>query len=157
MTATRASRPTTIYVLVGCLLFLSLGAFMGGISFLVDPTGAILGVPMSWLKGSPFPDFIIPGLFLLVVFAIAPLIISYGLLARPEWPLLGAVTAATREHWAWTGAVVVSVLLIVFEVVEYFSIQYFFFLQPVMAALALIMLALAFRPVVRKHYAAGAA
>lgn len=41
------------------------GALFGGYGLLSDAEG--LGARQSWLQGSPFPDYTIPGLFLLIV------------------------------------------------------------------------------------------
>ena len=46
-------------------LIVGLGALYGGFGLLTDPEG--MGAKQSWLDGSVFPDFTIPGLFLLVV------------------------------------------------------------------------------------------
>jgi hypothetical protein len=42
------------------------GALFGGYGLLTDPVG--LGVKHAWLDGTPFPDYTVPGVVLLVVF-----------------------------------------------------------------------------------------
>lgn len=65
------------------ILSLSLGSFQaliglsavaGGIGLVMDPTGASLGMSSDWLRGSPFPSFLIPGLFLLGVNGVGTLV-----------------------------------------------------------------------------------
>lgn len=56
-----------VSIILGILqLFISLGALAGGYGFIADPTGASLGMPLSFLDGSPFKDFLIPGIILFI-------------------------------------------------------------------------------------------
>lgn len=48
-------------------VLIGLGAVAGGLGLILDPTGASLGLPAEWLSGSPFPDYLIPGIVLLGV------------------------------------------------------------------------------------------
>jgi len=57
-------------VRISALLLLSingLGALYGGISFIADPTGASMQMPLSYLEHSPFSSYLIPGIVLLLV------------------------------------------------------------------------------------------
>lgn len=71
-----ASRPLT-YGLVGLLLFQGLSGLAGGYGLVADPSGAALGLPLEWLAGSPFSTYLIPGLILLLVLGVGPLIGAY--------------------------------------------------------------------------------
>ena len=42
-------------------------------------------MPLSMLEGSPFKDYLIPGLILLVVLGLFPLVVLYGLVRRRRW------------------------------------------------------------------------
>jgi hypothetical protein len=66
-------------------IFVGIGAVPAGIALIGNPTGATLGMDQAWLAGSPFKDFLIPGLFLLVVNGFAQLI--SGVLAWRRHPL----------------------------------------------------------------------
>ncbi len=46
--------------------FLGVTAMMGGIPLILDPSGGILHMPLGLLEHSPFHDFLIPGIILLV-------------------------------------------------------------------------------------------
>ena len=48
-------------------LFIGLGAVAGGLGLVLEPDGSNLGMPLSMLEHSPFSDFLIPGLVLLLV------------------------------------------------------------------------------------------
>ena len=74
------AHPTAVrYSLAGLLAFGALNALGGGYYGL---TGAV-GVPTEWLEGSPFSDYFIPSLILLVVvggsFVIAAIVVFAGL------------------------------------------------------------------------------
>jgi hypothetical protein len=60
----------SLRLLLDCLAFLGLSATFGGIVLVVNPTGGLLGMPISLLRFSPFDDFLIPGLILGIVFGI---------------------------------------------------------------------------------------
>jgi len=59
------------------LLFVGIGATAGGLGALLDPSGESMGVPLSLLEPSPFEDFLIPAIFLLIVNGIGSLVASY--------------------------------------------------------------------------------
>ena len=73
------------------------GAVFGGYGLLSDAEG--LGARQSWLAGSPFPDYTIPGLVLLVV-------IGGGMLTA------AAVTVRARRHAAAAAFGMAPVLLL---------------------------------------------
>ena len=48
-------------------LFVGLNGVIGGIMLCLDPSGAAMGFSVDLLDGTPFSDFLIPGLTLLLV------------------------------------------------------------------------------------------
>lgn len=48
-----------IFIVVG------IGAVVGGLGVILDPSGKNMGVSVDLLKGSPFDNYLIPGIFLL--------------------------------------------------------------------------------------------
>ena len=68
----------------------------GGYSLLSDAEG--LGAKQAWLEGSVFPDYTVPGLFLLVV-------IGGGMLAA------ATVTILAPAYAAWAAAIMAAVLV----------------------------------------------
>jgi hypothetical protein len=57
------------------------GAIGGGAGLVQDPVNNI-GMPLSVLDGSPFKDYLIPGLILLIVVGLFSLLVFVGLLLR---------------------------------------------------------------------------
>jgi hypothetical protein len=79
-------RPGTVVALLVLTAVQAVGAIGGGIGLVRDPIDNI-GMPLSMLEGSPFKDYLIPGIILLVVVGIFALFVWAGLLRRwkPAW------------------------------------------------------------------------
>lgn len=70
----------------------ALGGLAGGISLVAAPDGSIMKMDTSLLDGSPFPDFLVPGLILLLVLGVFPLVTAVLLLVRPRLGWYAAFT-----------------------------------------------------------------
>lgn len=79
------------YVLLVLLVLLGLGGIGGGAAMLADPSGAGMGLSLEMLAGLPISNFALPGLFLIGVMGLAPLVIAYGLWKRLPWAWAAAV------------------------------------------------------------------
>lgn len=55
-----------IIILGGLQLFNGLSGLLGGFMLLDDPSGNSLSMKLEWLENTPFPDFLIPGIILLL-------------------------------------------------------------------------------------------
>lgn len=84
--------------------FIGLGAIGGGFMLVKDPSGIALGLPASLLEGSPFHDFLIPGIFLLVVNGLGSMI--------------GSGFSFTRRRYAQETAMVLGAILVVWIVIQ---------------------------------------
>lgn len=56
-----------LYALGVLQIFIGITAVMGGFGLVSDPSGTKMDVPLALLKNSPFTDYFIPGLVLLIV------------------------------------------------------------------------------------------
>ena len=63
---------TTRNALLALLALLGLGTLGGGGVLVVSSSGKLMGMPLSMLAGSPFQDFLVPGLVLFTVLGLAP-------------------------------------------------------------------------------------
>ncbi len=137
------ARSVALYLLMACLLFQGLSGVVGGVGLVADPSGEALQIPLSWLQGSPFDDYLIPGIILLFVLGIFPLIVVYGL-----W---------IRSAWSWLASLLVGIALIVWIGVEILIIGYQS--QPpfqlIYGLLGMVIVILALLPSVRGYYATG--
>jgi hypothetical protein len=109
-TSDRPRRPAAAWILLILLLIQGLGGFAGGLALSVKPDGSIMGVPVSYLEGSPFGDYLIPGLILMLVLGVLPLVAAAGL-----W---------LRRRWAWYASFVVGCGLMIWILVEITIIPY---------------------------------
>ncbi|MFT3708081.1 MAG: hypothetical protein QM817_10540 [Archangium sp.] len=73
--------------LIGLNLFTALGALFGALAMFLDPHGSPIGLSQELLSRTPFADYRVPGVLLLV---------TNGLL-----PLIAAIAAATHRAWAF--------------------------------------------------------
>lgn len=133
-----SGRPAAVTALTLLVGLQGLSGLAGGIGLVADPTGRSLGIPLAWLQGSPFSDYFIPGVILLVVLGVLPLFVVYGLWGgRP---------------WAWVGSAFVGVALVGWLLVEIAVIGYHADppLQLVYGVLAGLILGLLALPSVRR-------
>lgn len=144
-------RSLMLWLLVFVLLFLALNGLGGGIVMLIDPTGNMLGVA-DVLPLLPVPNFILPGLFLVVVMGIVPVLLSYALIARPKWPLVDALFQWGQHYWAWTATLGLVAILAIWLLVEGLLIG-MFPITYATAVVGLLLLLIAMSPGVRKFYA----
>jgi hypothetical protein len=77
----RKKRPGTAAAQVVLAGVQAAGAIGGGIGLVKDPVKNI-GMPLSLLDGTPFKDYLIPGLILLIVVGLFSLLVFVGLLLK---------------------------------------------------------------------------
>jgi hypothetical protein len=131
---------------------LAAGGFDGGVSFLTDTTGASLGAKLSWLEHTPVSDFLLPGLFLLIVYGVGGLVLMAGLIWRPSPGPLRRLDRALDYHWAWVGSIVVGLVLALWIVYELLVMPETTWLQPALMAIGLLIAGVPFVPSIRRRY-----
>jgi hypothetical protein len=129
-------RSAAVRTLLALLLFQGLSGIAGGAALVAKPSGAVLRMPVSNLRDSPFHDFLVPGLILLLVLGVSPLLTLAGLWAR--------------QAWAWYSSFAVGCGLVIFEIVEV-SVVGFSFLQIVYGAVGVAIAAVTLLPTVRRY------
>ena len=119
-------RPEKIirYSLGILLLLVAANAFAGGYYGL---SGA-RNVPTEWLKGSPFRNYFIPGLFLFIVVGGSAFI--------------AAILVFKRHRMAHKAAFISGIIILLWLAVQVAIIGYVSWMQPVTATLAIIILLL---------------
>jgi hypothetical protein len=145
-------RPFMLWPLIFGLLFLSLGGFSGGIPMLADPANGGYLQFGDLLPLLPVSNFILPGLFLLGVMGLVPILLSYALIARPNWPRVAALFNWSKPYWAWTATLIFVAMIAIWLTYEGSLIGWF----PITYATAVagfFILMFAMLPSVRKFYA----
>jgi hypothetical protein len=57
-----------VYYTEGILqFFIALGAIVSGLLMIIIPDGSLMKMPLSMLEGSPFKNFLLPGLILMII------------------------------------------------------------------------------------------
>lgn len=109
---------------------IGVGAVSGGLLFIIDPTGKMLGIPPELLQGSPFPDYFIPGLFLFLVNGLGS--------------LLGGSLTLLRYRHAGELAIALGIILMAWIVIQVLIINHVHWLHYLYFALGLLELVLGF-------------
>ena len=137
-------RPASVWVLMVLLAIQALGATAGGIGLVQDPVNNI-GMSLDLLEGSPFDDYLIPGLILLIVVGLLPFVVLYGL--------------ARRRTWAWWLAVAAGAGLIIWIITEVALLGYLpdvgGALQIGMGVLGLLIVLVALLRPTRRYFGVG--
>jgi hypothetical protein len=115
--------------------FIGIGAVISGGMLFLAPDGSLMRMPLELLIGSPFKNFLIPGLILFLFIGILPLIT--------------AVLSFLRHRWAGYASGVSSLGLIIWIFTEVSMIGGGHWLQNLYFALGILGLSLAFLQIER--------
>ena len=92
---TRAGKVTLVL-----LTLLGVGALAGGIALVAKPDGSVMHFDPALLAGSPFTDFLVPGLILGGLFGIGSfVVIALGLRHAPVAPFLAFAIGCGQMIW----------------------------------------------------------
>ncbi|MDD3743519.1 MAG: hypothetical protein PHX54_07865 [Lentimicrobiaceae bacterium] len=106
------------------LVILALNAFGGGYYALAGAKG----IPVEWLKGSPFHSYVIPGLFLLIVIGGGALVTAI------------MVFAGHRKAFLWN--LILCLIVFAWLIIQVSIIGLVSFMQPVTALATMLILLL---------------
>ncbi|HEU4673271.1 MAG TPA: hypothetical protein VFS32_10260 [Candidatus Limnocylindrales bacterium] len=82
--APRLERPAWVWLAIGLELFTAAPAIPVGLLFILDPSGASVGVPRGWIEPTVFGSYLVPGLYLLFVNGLGMLVLA-ALSAARHW------------------------------------------------------------------------
>lgn len=87
-------------VTIAGLLLLGLGAIAGGITLVTTPDGSAMGFSLELLEGSPFPDYLVPGLVLGGLFGVGSFVVAWlGWRRHPIAPFLAFAIGCAQMIW----------------------------------------------------------
>tara|TARA_R110002167_G_scaffold116792_4_gene292230 strand:- start:299 stop:751 length:453 start_codon:yes stop_codon:yes gene_type:complete len=142
----------TTYLLLVIICFQLLCAIPAGLLMIIDTTGDKIGLPFELLKSSPFPNYLIPGLFLFLILGLFPIVIVYGLVGKPSWKLAEKFNPYKEVHWSLTFSYYFGLLLILWINMQLLFIQSYSFLQVVISLLGVFIIILTHAPSTLKAY-----
>lgn len=145
-------KPFTCKLLILLHILLGVGAFFGGLVLVIDPSGGLIKMPMTFLVNSPFNNFLIPGIILLAILGIFPLIISYALITKWDWKVANRLNIFTEMHWSWAYSLYIGFALIIWITVEGFIMKQIAAIHVGYIFLGLVIQAVTVLPSVQKYY-----
>lgn len=145
-------RPFAVTLLYILHIFLGLGAIGGGGALVIDPSGDLVGMPTSMLVRSPFSDFLIPGLLLLVIFGLLPLLVFYGLLKRPQWGWADALNPFKGLYSFWALSLYIGFGQIIWIMVQTYMLNSVTIVHLIYMSLGLLIQAVTLLPSVQRYF-----
>jgi hypothetical protein len=147
----KKKRPFMLYLLMALILFQAISAIGGGLCLVISPSGSLFQMPVQNLKNTPFRDFLIPGIILLVFLGIIPAILFYALIWHPEWNFPDKLNIYNNRYWIWSYCLYISIMLIIWILVEILLIGYDP-LQTIYGLLGVSILIVTLLPSIMTHY-----
>ncbi|WP_246281418.1 hypothetical protein [Saccharibacillus qingshengii] len=145
--------PFAVFLLIALHLILALGAIGGGVMLILDPGGTSMGMPAALLERTFFRSFLIPGILLLSVFGMFPLIVAYGLWRRPDWTSAEAFNPYRAElHPVWAFSLYIGFGQLVWIAVQTYMMNSVSAMQLAYTGLALAILIVTLLPSVRSRF-----
>jgi energy-converting hydrogenase Eha subunit B len=87
-------------VAIAGLLLLGLGAIAGGITLVTAPDGSAMGFSLELLEGSPFSDYLVPGLVLGGLFGVGSFVVAWlGWRRHAAAPFLAFAIGCAQMIW----------------------------------------------------------
>ncbi|HEY4392367.1 MAG TPA: hypothetical protein VGN02_13575 [Paenibacillus sp.] len=140
------------WLLIGLHLFLGIGAVFGGVALVIDPSGDMLGMPSDIMQIELFPNYLIPGIILLVFMGICPLIVAWGLLTKRECKWAERLNVFKKSHWSWAYSLYISIILIIWISVETYILNAVAIVHLFYIALGLAIQIVTVLPIVNEAY-----
>lgn len=102
---------------------LGIGALAGGIMLIIDPTGDAIGLPNTLLEHSPFANFLIPGILLLLILGVLPMIIGISLIRHIRSGICEKFNLFPDRYWGWTFSLYTGFALLIWIMAQVYWIQ----------------------------------
>ena len=153
MAKSKRSVPFLLWILGLLLIFIGAGGLISGAMLFSSPDGAMIKLNISILQGTPFVNFLIPGIILFLFIGIFPILVSYGLLRQPAWHWAEAINICKKYRWPWTAAWAAGVIILIWIIVEFALLGYISFLQPLITVWGIAIITLTLLPKIRQYYA----
>jgi hypothetical protein len=150
--SSKKRKPLSFYLLVFLMLFLALGGLYGGFGLILRPDGSILQMPLSFLEGTPFINYLIPGIILLFFMGIVPSFLVYPLVAKPYWRWAGIFNIYKDMHWSWTYSLYTGIILVLWMDFQLMIIGYGAVIQTIFSFYGIILVIVSLLPSLKRYY-----
>ena len=152
VTGKKEPHPPASWILIALLFFLGIGGMISGALLFAAPDGHLVGFMRGLLQGSPFPDFLVPGIVLFLLVGAFQFFTALGLLTRTSWTGPDIINPSKSFHWAWTASWAAGVIMLIWIAVETSLLGYISALQPIIAVWGIALIVLTLMPPVRRYY-----
>jgi hypothetical protein len=139
-------------LLIFLLGFLSLSAIVGGVMLILSPQGSGIEMPVELLHNSPFKNFLVPGIILLVTFGLIPIYIIYALIKMPESRFMQKLNLLHDYHFAWTFAVYIGFGQIIWINIQTLIMNSVVVIHTFYSSLGILIVCIALLPEIRRKY-----
>jgi len=113
------------FIILGVLqVITAIGAIPAGIGYLIDTTGAAMGVSVEMLANSPLSSFLIPGLFLVIIHGLGNIVL--------------AVFSFRKMPVAGISSLGMGIVLCLWIIIQVYWIGLISFLQPLFLIVGII-------------------
>ena len=104
----RSLKRSVRFTSISLLLITAINAAVAGVLFILDPSGHLVGMNVSYIKDSPFSSYLIPGIVLLIVNGLLNFIAAYYVFKkRPFASLLVTIQGILLSGW-----IVIQVIMV---------------------------------------------
>ncbi len=146
------SKPAACIFLICIQLFLGIGALLGGLVFIISPSGSLINIPLTTLDQSPFDSFLIPGIILFIVLGIAPSVVGYSLITGWQCKIANRLNLFSNMLWSWSFSLYIGFALIIWIFIQVYLINAVDVLHIIYMTLGLIIQAVTLLPSVQRYY-----
>jgi hypothetical protein len=134
------------------VFFQAVSGLLGGLLMILDPSGGILKLPPELLQGTPFGNYLIPGLVLFLLLGIYPMLVFFALIRDPDRRIFQKINIWKRYMSGWTAAVYTGVMLVGWIIIQLLLIGYQSYLQPAYLIIGIAILILSSSSPVKQYY-----
>ena len=145
-------KPKLLLVLIFLVFFQAISGLVGGFGLTFSPSGKSIQMPLSMLENTPFKNFLIPGLFLLIFLGIFPTLLGYAMVKEPNWNWASKFNVYKKYHFIWTYSLYLGLMLILWINIQMYMIGGGNILQFIYGMLGTLILIVALSPQVMDYY-----
>ncbi|HSW58934.1 MAG TPA: hypothetical protein VLH15_11050 [Dehalococcoidales bacterium] len=148
---TKERSPVVLWILVFLLFLIGLAALISGPMLFLAPDGHLLQWSVSMLEGTPFANFLVPGVILFLLIGIFPVFVGYGLLKKPFWRWPDRINPLKQYHWSFSASWAVGIIILIWIITETVLLGYISVLQPIVGAWGVTLIILTLLPPIRRY------
>ena len=148
----KTKKPFSFYLLLVVVGFQSISALFGGFSLITSPNGDTLEMPVSFLKDTPFTNFLIPGIVLFFLLGVFPIFILAGLYTLKNWRWPEYFNIYKNRHWSWTFSLYLAIMLILWIDLQIMWVGYGNLIQTLYALVGVLILIVTLLPSNMKYF-----